>query len=95
MSLKFEKINQLFNCTFCSKLLHKPVVLPCGKTVCKMHAAEFDKKECIFCTKVHQIPEDGFPVNEFVEKQLEMQLNKINFNLSHSKVSINIILDFY
>jgi len=57
-----------------------------------MHAAEFDKKECIFCTKVHQIPEDGFPVNEFVEKQLEMQLNKINFNLSHYK-DCQVVLD--
>jgi len=67
-------------------------VLPCGKTVCKIHTEEFDKKECIFCTKVHQIPEDGLPVNEFVEKQLEMQLNKINFNLCHLK-DCQVVLD--
>jgi len=80
---KFEKLNQLFNCKCCSKLLHEPVLLPCGKTVCKIHTEEIAKKECIFCTKLHQITEDGFPVNEFLENLLEMQLNKINFNFCH------------
>jgi len=59
------------------------VLLPCGKTVCKIHTEEIAKKECIFCTKLHQITEDGFPVNEFLENLLEMQLNKINFNFCH------------
>jgi len=76
-------LNQLFDCKFCSKLLHDPVLLPCGKTVCKIHTQEVANNECIFCTKLHHIPEDGLPVNEFVEKQLEMQLNRINFNFCH------------
>jgi len=83
MSLKFEKINQLFNCTFCSKLLHKPVLLPCGKTVCKIHTEEIANKKCIFCDKLHQITGDGFPGNELIENLLEIQLNKINFNFCH------------
>ncbi len=80
---KFEMLNQLFDCKFCSKLLHEPVLLPCGKTVCKIHTVVIASKECIFCNKFHHIPEDGLPVNEFVEKQLEMQLNRINFNFCH------------
>ncbi len=80
---KFEKLNELFNCKLCSKLLHEPILLPCSKTVCKIHTEVIASKECNFCTKFHHIPEDGFPANEFVEKQLEMQLNRINFNFFH------------
>jgi len=80
---KFEKLKELFNCKVCSKLLHEPVLLPCGKTVCKIHTQEIANKECNFCTKLHQITKDGFPSNELIEKQLEMQLNKISFNFCH------------
>jgi len=59
------------------------VLLPCGKTVCKIHTEEIADIICIFCNKLHQITEDGLPVNEFVEMQLEMQLNRINLNFCH------------
>ncbi len=64
---KFEKLKELFNCKVCSKLLHEPVLLPCGKTVCKIHTQEIANKECNFCTKLHQITKDGFPSNELIE----------------------------
>ncbi len=50
---------------------------------CKIHTEEIANKKCIFCDKLHQITGDGFPVNEFVENLLEIQLNKINFNFCH------------
>jgi len=57
-----------------------------------IHTEEIAKKECNFCTKLHQIPEDGFLVNEFVENLLEMQLNKINFDFCHL-TDFQVLLD--
>ena len=89
---KIDKLKKMFNCKVCSDLLQDPVLLPCSKTVCKKHAEEISLKECIFCSKIHQIPEDGFLVNELIEEQLKMELNKINVNFFHS-TDCQVLLD--
>ena len=90
---KSEKIDSLFNCSFCSKLLHEPVFLPCGETMCKNHSKEISKKECQFCSENHTIPKSGFTINKIVMKQLESKLNTMNINFSQFNDSKKILQD--
>jgi hypothetical protein len=78
---KLDTVNTLFNCKICGQILDEPICLPCGKTVCRIHAAQIQER-CFFCYKNHPIPEDGFPINELVQTQLEIQLNTVSINFS-------------
>ena len=80
--LKIDDFKSSFNCKLCSKPLEKPVTLPCGGTICQNHIDP--KKEpkwfCLICSRVHLAPENGFQVNEFINKLLEMGINQIKLS---------------
>ena len=87
------QLGSIFNCDFCQKLLENPISLPCGETVCKSHTKEITQAKCIFCSDNHQVPQNGFPANKMVQKQLDLNLNKINQNFSQFNDYKRIIED--
>jgi len=88
---KFGKINALFNCEICQEILKEPIILPCGKTICKAHSEEISKDKCILCNKTHKIPEDGFLINELVQNIIENKLHTLDLNFDQFKNSREII----
>ena len=63
-NLKLDKLKSIFICEYCSSLINNPVILPCGKTVCKSHQAEIIQNNCKFCERKHSI-ENGQDLNQF------------------------------
>ena len=90
---QLEKINDLFNCKICKDVLVDPIILPCGETVCKAHTDEISKGKCMLCSGTHIVPKEGFLGNRIVKHQLDLKINKINFNLSQFKDYHKIIQD--
>jgi hypothetical protein len=88
---KSDQISSLFNCAFCSKVLHDPITLPCGNTVCKIHSSEISQDKCFLCNKNHSVPEDGFQINTLIQEQLNAQLHTLNHNFSQFNESRKII----
>ena len=80
---KLEKLNSILKCKLCFNLLHDPILLPCGKTICKSHSSEVNKSQCPLCPETHVMPGKGFPMNEVVQELLEIELNKLNINFKH------------
>ena len=80
---KLEKLNSTLNCKLCSHLLHDPILLPCGKTICNAHSSEVNENQCLLCPEIHVMPGKGFPMNEAIQEQLEIELNKLNINFKH------------
>ena len=65
------------NCFGCKNKYYEPRLLPCGNSLCHFCVTEKTivnviEFECIMCKNIHQIPEDGFPLNS----PLIYQLNK-------------------
>ena len=53
----------------CKMIFQNPILLPCGQSICQHHMNTFnDKFKCIFCDDVHQIPMDGFEINQKINK---------------------------
>ena len=80
---KLEKLNSILKCKLCFNILHDPIILPCGKTICKSHSSEVNKSQCPLCPEIHVMPGKGFPMNEVVQELLEIELNKLNINFKH------------
>jgi hypothetical protein len=68
----------LFICELnkCKMYFEKPVILPCGNTVCQEHVSQSSYKlasfKCEFCREDHQIPTNGFPINKALMKMIEL-----------------------
>jgi len=88
-----EKINALFNCKICKDVLEDPIILPCGETVCKAHTDAIKKGKCMSCSGAHLVPKEGFLENRIVKQQLDLEINKINWNFSKFKDYQKIIQD--
>lgn len=65
-------------CITCEKILNKPVLLPCGHSICQIHVDEAKRAnrniKCYSCTESHAIPEKGFTMIKNLEALIE---NKI------------------
>jgi hypothetical protein len=56
----------------CNFFLEKPIILPCGSTICQEHVASFKNKySCSLCNNEHWIPKKGFPINKFADKTIK------------------------
>ena len=93
--LNLEKLHTLLNCKLCYKLLHEPIFLPCGESVCKNHSSELIKEKCILCANPHHVPECGFPINKLAIRQLDQLQQKTLFinNQRQFSDSKNVIHD--
>ena len=82
---KVEKVKSFLDCQQCNKLLVDPVVMACGKFICKIHLERLltdeSKKKitfiCGLCQREHFIPKDGFVVPDRLQELLDIELNKI------------------
>ena len=81
---KVEKVKSFLDCDQCTKLLVNPVVMACGKFICKIHLEKIlthESKEkntfiCKICQEEHVIPKNGFVVNNRLQDLLDVELNK-------------------
>ncbi len=82
---KIEKVKSFLDCQLCNKLLVDPVVMACGKFICKIHLERLlthESKEkntfiCEICQEEHFIPKKGFVVSDRLQGLLDVELNKL------------------
>ena len=56
----------------CKLFLETPISLPCGYTICQKHVEGCQKHyKCKNCKVKHEIPNTGFPINNFALKTIE------------------------
>lgn len=95
---RIDKVKSLFDCSLCSKLLVGPVTIACGKTICKVHldeqlentAEKSNTYRCELCSKLHFVPEDGFAINELIQRTLDIELNTLKLSSSFNKCKENL-----
>ena len=85
MSLRY--ILAVLNCRCCNDLPRKPVILPCGNTVCGSHAreakwqAQDGRISCPACPDKHIIPVDGnFINNQLAESLIDLRLHELDLS---------------
>ncbi len=82
---KVEQLKSFLDCQQCNKLLVDPVVVACGKFICKIHLERLlthESKEkntyvCEICQEEHFIPKNGFVVPNRLKELLNVELNKL------------------
>ena len=87
---QIDAFKSTFKCNLCSGLLEKPIILPCGETICEKDLKTFfnhnsDKFQCTLCDEEHELPRKGFPSNKSIQRQLDLQVNQIDFCRSHPR----------
>ena len=84
-----ESLNELLTCFVCKKYFLNPVILPCGKHVCREHIDQnASDYKCLGCNNNHVVPENGFIVNEGFIK-----ISKLNMHLDEKTKSLHEIID--
>jgi WD40 repeat protein len=70
--------SDIFICDECEKYFDKPILLPCGNSMCEHHV-DISKKSynCKLCDQEHQIPENGFAINKRIHRMIN-----VNWHLS-------------
>ena len=71
----------------CKLILENPIVLPCGYSLCQKHLEQFEQNfKCCFCTKQHQIPEDGFSISKTIDSMINsyFELNPLKKEIIES-----------
>ena len=74
-----EMLEDWLKCKCCTETLVKPVLLPCGNSICKYHEEECRNSSsksifCASCELSHDIPEPGFPRVLALEKLLDQKV---------------------
>jgi hypothetical protein len=77
-------IRNLLKCKLCnSNFFDQPRILPCGKTVCENCIIDIEhsnnqKFKCSLCFKDHEIPKDGFILNELAFEMISIQPDEVS-----------------
>lgn len=79
-----DKISNAIKCASCCSMLISPVLLPCGHSICKIHAQKSPIR-CVKCGKEHITPRDGFPDNISLIEILDAHVHQINLGKVHEK----------
>lgn len=72
-------------CSNCGNILSKPVILPCGHTICQSHTQV--RSEQIICSKCgssHECKGD-FPINKMAEDMVKAQLDSLDFGPEYNE----------
>ena len=77
-------LDTVLNCASCDQILVKPVLIPCGHSICAAHSEE-ERVHCKRCSIYHTRPENGFTRNLFAETLIERQLNELDLGEDHSR----------
>jgi hypothetical protein len=88
-------MNQLLTCTYknCNKYYYEPLFLPCSKNICRCHIEELTNNHasksinCPFCQNNHELPENGFPINQDL-----FTLIKLNLHLTEKEKDANELM---
>lgn len=79
-------MTSLIECPNCKQTLEKPVILPCGHTICKKHETDRsigERIKCGTCSSDHHIPKKSFPPNLLVEQFLNLDFDELNDGPEH------------
>jgi hypothetical protein len=94
---RIEKLAKLFMCKICQAEISKPIILPCGQSICKKHLDTLfngvDKFECSLCLNEHFKQEPGF-FGEVIMKCFKFGPSKCFYVKSFSFRSIKILYQF-
>lgn len=75
-----EKVISALSCPVCKDNLARPVILPCGLTVCQAHTDTSTTASscftCVGCDKLHTRPDEGFIPNKCLEALVNVQKGK-------------------
>jgi hypothetical protein len=89
MFFQADAINSILICTVCDNKMVDPRLLPCGKSVCHRCVyilADTDNKriKCQNCGKIHEIPEEGFFINQLAQELLKCEAKEV-FRSNHEE----------
>ncbi len=91
-------IRNLLKCSQCCEKFddyEQPKSLPCGKIICSVCMVKIEKEaidnkfKCI-CLKIHQIPEDGFGINELANQLIKAKAKEIWRGEQYEQLKINL-----
>jgi hypothetical protein len=85
MFYEVDKIEANLNCPQCGDRFRVPRILPCGKTICQNCLDDLNETKrdminvirCPLCRRSHTVPDEGFILNEFIVKCLEIKPEKV------------------
>ncbi len=81
-----EQTEKLLKCHQCELLFDKPYKIPCSFTICSRCITnctmkiEENKLACILCSKIHDIPDSGFPLDNDILSLMQNEPSKSNDN---------------
>ncbi len=83
MFFETDQIDNILKCAKCELFLQEPKILPCGDTVCSdccrnIFVKEKNKFQCITCSKIHTIPENGLADNSLVSELLLVETVQVS-----------------
>lgn len=86
-----DTVNSVIVCKWCRQILVKPILLPCGETICWSHQDHFRQDPtCAVCGSQHKLPRRLFPPNKAMEILLEADIGRLDFGSSHRDACDNV-----
>lgn len=83
-----DKVLKTIKCVECKNTLETPLILPCQHSICQKHVTEKnsgDKLKCPKCGIEHEIPANGFIINEPLCEIIEAKIGSIDFGCVHKE----------
>lgn len=83
-----DKVLKTIKCAECKNTLETPLILPCQHSICKKHVTEKNSRDELKCPKCgieHEIPANGFIVNEPLCEIIEAKVGSIDFGCVHKE----------
>ena len=82
MFFQADAINNVLICKICENKLVDPRLLPCGRSVCHrcvdlLTDTYQNGIKCKNCSKIHEIPDDGFPKILALQELLECEAREV------------------
>lgn len=83
-SFNMEIVKNSIRCVWCNGKLEKPVLLPCGESICEVHSKRTSADSnrafyCAVCDASHEIPDNGFARNKAIERIILSNIDSLNF----------------
>jgi hypothetical protein len=95
---KMAQLKKVTICEYCHHKFEKPVILPCGETLCRKHLREMiectDESQqhmfCYFCGFQHLLDrEKSYPENKLVQKVIDLEMEKTEIRFEEAKMLCN------
>ncbi len=59
-----------------------PRLLPCGTSLCSTCTQMNERTLCSNFGQMHEIPDDGFPKNKYLQEFLDIEVNEVSSTLT-------------